>query len=277
LVKPVVLAHTTDLHFGRDADLEQVDALVAQLPGLTPDAIVISGDLTQRARHGEFQRAKVFVDALGAIAPTLLIPGNHDVEWWTSPMSILGSEPKYRKYRRYFGRELAPILEIDGAAIAGVLTSYGIAPGSLTWNPNDMAVKGHLPRSEAVRLKQYFDSVPPEIPRVAVVHHNVLRGKISHRMGLAHWRRAQRQLLESGADLVLCGHDHQEDSGTIENRVVVVTANTHTHRSRGGRPSAFNMVTVDEQSISVQHLRWDKDLRQFRPSDLARYARARRA
>ena len=52
------------------------------------------------------------------------------------------------EFRRWFGDNLTPVLEVPGAIIAGALSAHGVAPGSLTWNPNDMAVKGHLPRSE---------------------------------------------------------------------------------------------------------------------------------
>jgi 3',5'-cyclic AMP phosphodiesterase CpdA len=271
-VTPIVLAHISDLHFGRDIQLEQIEAIEEVIPSLAPDAVVVSGDLTQRARHGEFQRARVLVDRLACAAPTLVVPGNHDVQWWASPMSIRGSRPKYVKYRRYFG-ELTPHLEIEGAVIAGALTAQGIAPGSMTWNLNDMAVKGHLPEGEMERLTRIFQSAPPGALRAVAMHHNVLPGAISKRQGLAHWRRAQRGLVSSGADLVLCGHDHQESSGQIDGRVVVSTAGTHTDRCRGNRASAFNVITVDETSISVQHLRWEPEHRWFKPSDMARYGR----
>jgi 3',5'-cyclic AMP phosphodiesterase CpdA len=271
-VTPLVLAHISDLHFGRDIQLEQVEAIEKVIPSLAPDAIVVSGDLTQRARHGEFQRARVLVDRLSCAAPTLVVPGNHDVQWWASPMSVRGSGPKYVKYRRYFG-ELSPRLEIEGAVIAGALTAHGIAPGSMTWNLNDMAVKGHLPAGEVDRLTRIFRSAAPGALRAVVMHHNVLPGAISRRMGLAHWRRALRGLVAAGADLVLCGHDHQESSGQIDGRVVVSTAGTHTDRCRGDRASAFNVITVDETSISVQHLRWEREQRDFRASDMARYGR----
>lgn len=269
---PIVLAHISDLHFGRDIQLEQIEAIEEVIPSLAPDAIVVSGDLTQRARHGEFQRAKVLADRLACVAPTLLVPGNHDVQWWASPMSIFGSDPKYVKYRRYFG-EITPHLEIEGAVIAGTLTAHGVAPGSLTWNLNDVAVKGHLPAEEVERLTRYFQSAPPAALRAVVMHHNVFPGAISKRRGLAHWRRALRGLVSTGADLVLCGHDHQESSEQIDGRVVVSTAGTHTDRCRGNRASAFNVITVDETSISVQHLRWEPELRRFKPSDMARYGR----
>lgn len=271
----VVVAHVSDLHFGRDVSLVQIAALEAQLPEMAPDAIAFSGDLTQRARHGEFQRARVFVETLARVAPTLVVPGNHDVQWWASPMSVRGSVPKYVKYRRYFGDDLTPRLEIPGMVMVGVLTAHGIAPGSMTWNLNDMAVKGHLPASEVERIARIFEAAPPDVARVAVMHHNVLRGKISQRMGLAHWKRAHRLLAACGVDLVLCGHDHQEDSGQIDGRVVIATASTHTSRCRGSRPSAFNLVTIETGSIAVQQMRWEGESGRFVPSDLARYARVR--
>jgi 3',5'-cyclic AMP phosphodiesterase CpdA len=275
-VTPIVLAHTSDLHFGRDVQLEQIEALETLVPELSPDAIVIAGDLTQRARHGELQRARVSVDRLAASAPTLVVPGNHDVQWWASPLSIFGSEPKYVKFRQYFGPELTPRLELDGAVIAGALTAHGLALGSMTWNLNDLAVKGHLPATETDRLASLFRSAPPDALRVIVMHHNVLPGAISKRRGLAHWRSAQRRLVATGADLILCGHDHQESSGQIDGRVVVSTAGTHTDRCRGNRASAFNLITVDETSITVQHLRWEQDVRRFKPSDMTRYGRVLR-
>lgn len=273
---PLTIAHVSDLHFGRDVSLTQVEALEAQLPGLKPDAIVLSGDVSQRARHGEFQMARFFRDRVGRIAPVLTIPGNHDVQWWASPFGIRGTAPLYRKYRRYFGPDLAPHFEIPGAYITGALTSYGVAAGSMTWNLNDLAVKGHLPDSEVERASRYFASAPPEAVRVLVVHHNVLRGDISGRMGLARWRQAHQRLRSTGADLILCGHDHQESSGQIDGTVVVSTTGTLTSRTRGQRPSAYNVITVEPDSITVRHYRWDEGITSFTPSDQSRYGRIRR-
>lgn len=42
-----------------------------------PDLILISGDLTQRARTHEFRLAKEFIRKLPA--PVLVVPGNHDI------------------------------------------------------------------------------------------------------------------------------------------------------------------------------------------------------
>jgi len=54
---------------------------------------------------------------------------------------------------------------------------------------------------------------------------------------------------------------------------VVSTTGTLTSRTRGQRPSAFNVVRANDEAITVQHLRWEEDLKRFKPSDEARYGR----
>lgn len=266
------LVHLSDTHFGRDVDLEQINAVEALVPTLKPTAIVISGDLTQRGRHGEFQRALAFVERLRLTAPVHVIPGNHDVAWWETPFGILGTDRLTIKYRRYFGEDLAPTLELPGLVIASALTSHGVAFGSMTWKFwRDPAVKGHLPRAEAARVAARLKASADAF-KVVVLHHNVIRGQISRRMGLAHWRWAADALVSTGADLVLCGHDHQEGAATLGG-MAISTAGTHTGRTRGHRPSAFNVIDVDGQSVLIRHQIWDRNSGRFQPSLPVRFPR----
>ena len=269
----VQLLHVSDPHFGGLANIEQIEALEAMIPDLRPDAVVITGDVSQRARHGEFQRARALVQLAARTAPVHVIPGNHDVSWWTRPLMPFGKRSLYAKYARYFGAELTPTLAIPGAVIAGALTSHGVAWGSLTLRPRDLAVKGHLPKREVERVRGVFATVPPEQARVLALHHNVLRGEISGRMGLARWRRAQRRIAACGAEVVLCGHDHQEDADVLDGRVVVSTASTLCRRTRGGRPPSFNFVTIEPTAVHITFFRWDSEGGKFRASDTAAFAR----
>lgn len=268
----MVIIHLSDLHFGGYADLKQIEALDSFLPELNPSAVVISGDLTQRARHGEFQAAHLFVKRVRAVAPALVVPGNHDIEWWKSPLGMFGERRKYSKYTQYFDH-LRPVLEVPGVIVAGALSSYGVAFGSLTWKIRDLAVKGHLPGSETERVQKIFAAAPPGTARVLTFHHNVLAGGLSRRMGLARWRSVHRRLLATGADVILCGHDHQEGAGQIQGALAVSTSGTHSSRVRGGRPSVFNLIKIDSQAVHIQHFRWEPAGRRFLPSDTFSFAR----
>lgn len=272
--QPVVIAHISDLHFGGHADLPQIEALETFLPGLGAVATVVSGDLSQRARHGEFQAAHAFLNRIRPHMPVLVIPGNHDLEWWKSPLDLLGPARKYAKYARYFG-DLTPVMELPGggAIIVGALSSFGVAFGSLTWNIRDVAVKGHLPASETTRVQAIFAQAPVEAARILAIHHNVLAGALSRRMGLAGWRRAQLRLLATGADVILCGHDHQEGAGQVGGALAVSTSGTHSHRTRHGRPSVFNLVKIDAHAVHIQHYRWEHLSRRFLRSETHSFAR----
>ena len=270
----VQLVHVADLHFGGVADIRQIEALEGMLQDLRPDAVVLAGDMSQRARHGEFQRARAFARIAAQTAPVIAIPGNHDVQWWWRPFIPFGKDALYRKYRGYFGDDITPTLTIPGGAvIAAALTSHGAAWGSLTTRIRDIAVKGHLPKLEFLRVQRLFADAPAGLARVLVLHHNVLRGEISNRMGLARWRQAQRRIVESGADVVLCGHDHQEGADALAGKVVVSTAGTLSTRSRGGRPSCFNFVTIEPTAVHITFFRWEAERGRFRASDTFAFGR----
>ena len=71
------IAHISDIHFGRIAHPEIVDALVRDINAANVKLVVVSGDLTQRAFKHQFKAARQMLDAFDA--PTLVVPGNHDV------------------------------------------------------------------------------------------------------------------------------------------------------------------------------------------------------
>jgi len=261
-----VLAHVSDLHFGR-LEPAALEPLRRALRRLAPDVLLVSGDLTQRARRSQFRDAAAFLRTLPA--PRIVVPGNHDVQWWSSPLHLFGTRRLYAKYRRWFGEELTPTLEIPGAVIAGALSAWGVALGSMTPNLRDLAVKGHLPKREIDRIAAIFAQAPPGAAKVLVLHHNVLPGEISGRMGLAHWKTAQARLAELAPDVVLCGHDHQESAAQVGGTLAVSTASTQTSRTRGGRPSVFNLVRIYATGVEVRHFRWDADTGSFTPSDSA--------
>ncbi len=269
----ITIAHISDLHFGGHADLDQIEALEEFILSLGAAATVVSGDLSQRARHGEFQAAHAFIQRLRRQHPVVVVPGNHDIEWWKSPLNIRGQRIKYAKYSRYF-TDLTPVVEIPGAVIAGALSSYGVSPGSLTWNPNDVSVMGHLPASETTRVAGIFARVPAGTVRILTFHHNVLPGSLSRRMGLANWRSAYGRLLKTGADVILCGHDHHEGAGQIEGTLAVSTSGTHSKRTRGGRASVFNLVKIDAHAVHIRHYRWESASRGFVTSDVNSFARS---
>ena len=259
--------HASDLHFGKPAVPEQIAAIEAIIQESRFDVVAISGDLSQRARAGEFQRARVFLRDAERVSRTIVVPGNHDVAWWHAPLGIGRPDRLYENYRKYISPELDPVLRIDGVTLAGLNTAHGVTRRTLTWNLRDISIIGDLTRAQLARVREAFESTPDSDARVVVMHHNPVKGELSKRHGLKRTKKILGAFAEMGVDLVLCGHDHQEAIHYIEHTkrgTIISTAGTVSNRSRGGRPSSVNVIDVQPATIEVTTFVWSPEHATFR-------------
>ncbi len=262
------LFHCSDLHFGHPAVPEQYEAIEAFIHEQPFDVVAISGDFTQRARSGEFQRARAFVKHAERVAKVITVPGNHDVAWWLSPFGVGDDRTLLRKYRRFIADDIEPVLRVPGATFVGVNTSHGLIRQTLTWNLRDLAVMGYVREEQLARAATEFAGSPPGDARVIVMHHNPVKGELSQRHGLRNTSRVLGSFAEMDVDLVLCGHDHQEAVHYIEHTkkgTIISTAGTISNRARGGRPSSVNIIKLSKESIDVHTHIWSAEARSFTP------------
>lgn len=270
------LLHVSDLHFGRYSVPAQVEAFEAfAASGGAWDAIVVSGDLSQRTRTREFRLARAFLDRLGAMAPVLVVPGNHDVAWWMAPLGVGAVGALYTRYRRDISDDLEPVLRRPGLTIAGVNSAHGLRTYTLTTRPRDLSVVGAVRRRQWKHVARTFEQTGNDL-KVLVLHHNVLRGHLSNRWGLASRARGIDDAASTGADLVLCGHDHEERVEQVQaagRRFVVSTASTLTTRVRGHRPASFNVVEATAGAIAVTVMAWSAEGRAFAAGTRREFAR----
>jgi 3',5'-cyclic AMP phosphodiesterase CpdA len=258
-MKPVRILHVSDLHFGRPVDSTMIEAIESHIASDGYDVVAVSGDVSQRARAGEFQRARVFLRDASKVSRVIIVPGNHDVAWWRSPMMVRGAKPIYEPYRRYVSEELEPVLRVPGATLVGLNTAQGVSSRTLTWNMRDISIIGDLRRSQIDRAESEFKASPTDDARIIVMHHNPVKGELSQRHGLKNTPKILGAFARIGVDVVLCGHDHQEAIHCIEHTkrgTVISTAGTVSNRSRGRRPSSVNVVGITPSEIAVHTLIW---------------------
>ncbi len=264
----ISLFHCSDVHFGHPAVPEQYEGIEALIQEQAHDVIAISGDLTQRAKSGEFQRARAFIKHAERVSKVIVVPGNHDVAWWFSPLGMGDDRKLLKKYRAYISEDIEPVLRVPGATFVGLNTSHGVIRETLTWNLRDISIIGTLRDAQIVRAAAEFAMVPDSDARIVVMHHNPVKGELSGRHGLRHTNRVLGAFADMGVDLVLCGHDHQEAVHFIEHTkkgTVISTASTISNRARGGRPSSVNSIRITRDSIDVHTLIWSADQRTFVP------------
>jgi 3',5'-cyclic AMP phosphodiesterase CpdA len=260
------LFHCSDLHFGHPAVPEQYEAIETLIQDSRFEVVVISGDLTQRARAGEFQRARAFIRHAERVSRVIVVPGNHDVAWWLAPLGIGDDRKLLYKYRKYIGEDIEPVVRVAGATFIGLNTCHGVVRQTLTWNLRDLSIIGHLRRDQIDRAAREFARTPAGDARVIVMHHNPVKGELSQRHGLRSTNRILGAFSEMGVDLICCGHDHQEAVHFIEHTkkgTTISTSGTISNRARGGRPSSVNTVRLTASEVEVHTLVWSAEERRF--------------
>ena len=168
--------HVSDLHFGWPAVPEQIEAIEQIIQTAKFDVVAISGDLSQRARSGEFQRAASFIRDARRVSKVITVPGNHVVKWWRAPLGIGNKAKVYENYRRFIDKNLEPVLHVPGATFVGINTSHGVTLRTLTWNLRDISIIGDIHQDQLDEAQELFEKSPPRDARVIVMHHNPVRG-----------------------------------------------------------------------------------------------------
>lgn len=231
------VAHLSDLHFGA-ADRALVGALVSCLRELSPDAVAVSGDLTQRARRAQFREARAFLDALAL--PLVVVPGNHDVPLYNVAARFLFP---LAGYRRHITRERHPALHDEEVVILGADTT------------RTLTIKdGGLRPADVERLATGLKEAPPAAVKIVVCHH-----PFDRRSG----RAAMERLVASGADVFLTGHLHLSYAGhtavrygTADRSAIVVEAGTATSVRARGEANAFNLLRLERDRVSAERFEW---------------------
>ena len=227
-----------------------------------PDLVVISGDLTQRAKPREFRQAREFAARLER--PWIAVPGNHDVPMYRFWERLL---IPYGAYRAHFHAELEPVWQDDALFVVGVNSAHGLTID-----------EGRVRRSRLRRLARQLDGAPPGATRVVVIHHLLIPPPLPGKQQVLRNAGATVEVLaEAGVDLVLSGHHHRSFFGYGQDLYPVggrplplVYAGTgSSSRGRGVEAGvcACNWVEIHGAEIRLSVLRWRPGAEAFAESE----------
>ena len=191
-----VIVHLSDLHFGAHRP-ELAASLLVDIESVRPDLIVISGDLTQRARRGQFEQARAFIDRLpGAV---LTVVGNHDLPLINLPRRLLSET---RRYQHYINRDLDPIVALPGLVAVGLDTMP-----AWRWKA------GHVSPRQVTIVRNAFGSAPHGAWRLLVTHHPVLPAHLS---GLVGRDPLVGACAAVDVAVLLSGHTHSPSADVVD-------------------------------------------------------------
>jgi 3',5'-cyclic AMP phosphodiesterase CpdA len=262
----LTLLHISDLHFGPPF-LPAVGAALQRIaPTLNPHVLVVSGDLTQRAKREQFAAAREFLGSLLPQMPRLVVPGNHDVplyrfyERMRSPHGL---------FREFITDRLDQVLRVDGAVLVGLDST---APHTAITNGRISAEQLRFVE-DALRDANHGDA------RIVVAHHHFAPAPDYERdQTLPNARQVLRHFNELKVDLILGGHLHRAyignsldlfpDRASGHQGIIIVQCGTSTSRrgrARERQRNSFNVVMLTPSLVHITHYMYFEDSDAFEP------------
>lgn len=259
------LVHLSDLHFGR-VDATLIAPLTSLIAEIAPEVLVVSGDLTQRARSTEFVAARAFLDSLPS--PQIVVPGNHDISMHNLFNRFLRP---LAKFTRHITTDLEPFYIDAEIAVAGVNTAR-----SLTIKD------GRINAAQMARLRARLAEVPADLVKVIVTHHPFdLPGTYADDELVGRADAALQTFASCGADLLLAGHLHASHAGTTAARhridgytALAVQAGTATSTRGRGETNSFNVIRIATRQIAIERMAWRPEADRFELAETSHFRRA---
>ena len=240
----------SDMHFGA-IDERLLEPLRRKVHELRPHLVVVSGDLTQRAKARQFDAAREWLATLPG--PQVVVPGNHDVPLYNVAHRFLAP---LRRFRRHFSADLEPSYVDSEIAVVGVSTARSL-----------VFKGGRINDAQIERIRGIFCRLPEDVTKVVVTHHpfDMPGDWDEHEQVAGRADRALHRLARCGADMYLSGHVHRSHSGELAAALelpgispLFVAAGTATSTRGRGEKNAFNVLRVEPARIGIELLEWDE-------------------
>ncbi len=255
------IVHLSDLHFGTE-DPRLIDPLLADVEAQAPTLVVVSGDLTQRARASQFAAARHFLSRI--TRPRLVVPGNHDVPLYDVVRRVLFP---LSRYERFIGT-LAPTFADTGLAVLGLNTAR-----SNTWK------SGRVSYDQTELMRTFFGNAPSGAFKVVVTHHPFIPPVHDPASKVVGRGADALQMAEAvDVDVLLAGHLHVGYSGDarghylrVRRSMLAIQAGTALSSRTRTEANAYNVIVVDAPRLSLTVRAWDGS--RFRASRSAEFVR----
>ncbi len=268
----LTVLHGSDVHFGKPHQPNVAAGFLKLVERVSPDVIVLAGDLTQRAKVREYEQARTLLRQLQDV-PVVVTPGNHDIPLYRVHERIFAP---FRNYRAFISEELDTVTRVDGAVLVGLNSA----------EPYRGLVNGRIGDRQLQFLARIFQETFDADVRIVVTHHALAPppdgGSDRTIPGSGAILDRFREL---GVDLVLSGHFHRgfvtrSSEVRPDHRghgdIAIVHSGTATS-SRGREAekgeNSVNVLKIGTEGIEVIPHWFEKDASGFVPRELVKIRR----
>ena len=239
------LFHLSDVHFGVE-DRRALEAVAQAISAERPDAIVCTGDLTQRAKHSEYAAAALWFESLDV--PVVLDPGNHDMPYYNL---IERFGDPYRRYRA-LARQLPGRIESEDVILVPLKTTVRAQP-RFPWSD------GFVTRSALSKTVEQLRGLEGDRrTKIVTAHHPLLGPEGQSRNPTIGGDRAFQAIAAAGADAVISGHVHRpfdELRNCGDQTLRMIGVGTLSTRLRHGAPPCYRVLRCEADGVIKAELR----------------------
>ena len=223
----MIIVQLSDLHVGSQFQQDVFDTLVKEVNELKPDVIVITGDLTNEGLRKEYEQCKSLLEKFNT-KKIISISGNHDYR-----------NTGYLLFKKYFPFETVNELNEDV-----VLVTLGTSRPDR--NEGEVGYRQNLWLERT--MKKYKDKV-----KILAMHHHLVAipDTGSDQLTVVDAGDVLRTILDTGVDLVLCGHKHRPWVWNFGKLKVVNGGAATSERVRGLFENTYNIITISNKKLQV--------------------------
>lgn len=237
------LFHLSDIHFGRE-DRMALAWVEREIARCRPDALVITGDFTMRARHREFAAARQWIASTGL--PVWVEIGNHDMPYFAPLERIRAPFRRYQGLRTGLSAQLEAFPAMQGLALVSLATTR---PFQRRWP----WVDGWITDEALADCLARIDALPGGVRALVCTHHPLPERGDDGKLLTGGGAAAMEELARRNVAGVLSGHVHdafdiiaETDAGPLR----MIGAGTLSHRLRS-TPPGFNELEWDGATLQL--------------------------
>lgn len=229
---------------------EVADRLVADMLATRPHHVAVTGDLCNIGLPGEYAAARDWLGRVGPPEMVSVVPGNHDI------YTRIGGHPGVGLWREYmtsdeFGAGIPGVAETDmGFPYVRRIGSVALVGVNSAVETRPFVASGCVGPQQLAALARVLGALRAQgLARIVLIHHPPLPGLAPKSRALTDAAALADVLAQSGAELVLHGHNHRDmvnhGDGPVGRIPVVGIASGSAGRRHKDEPlGRYNLVRV---------------------------------
>jgi len=223
------LVHLSDIHVGEGGVArDKAITCIKEVNDLSPDLVVVTGDLTEKGLLEEFEGVAELVKEINS--RTIYLMGNHDAR-----------NVGFMHFQRLFGDLNAEFREKDIRLLA------------LDSSEPDLDV-GHIGREYYPQIERFFTDRSSSEIKIFALHHHLIPMPLSGRERdiVMDAGDVLKMLTEMSVTITICGHKHVPFVWQVNNMIICSSGTVGSPRTRGISTQSYVIHHFTDEKIEIQ-------------------------